>query len=139
MKNKWKLWESVKMNPMNIELNRNDLKEGSSSKAIEDLEPWDFNLSLETIASVDYITFTDGEEVNTLKHPSGLLGVARNGGKTLQQAEMLELFNRFKNAHYSMSADEYNENASFSAINRRAAKSDALEEELIRAIKLQSA
>ena len=51
------------------------------------------------------------------------------GGKGVASSDMLDLFRRMQNAHYAMAADEWNDNASPSAISRRAAKYDELESE----------
>jgi len=48
-------------------------------------------------------------------------------GQGVGYSDLLDLFRRMQNAHYSMAADEYNENASYSAISRRADKYERLE------------
>ena len=45
----------------------------------------------------------------------------------MTNADLLDLFRRMQNAHYSMAADEYNEIASYFAVSRRADKYERLE------------
>jgi len=54
----------------------------------------------------------------------------------LCKKDLEDLYRRFLNAHYSMAADEWNENASHIAISKRYTKFQEVEKEFKRAIGL---